>query len=302
MRSATDFEVIIIGGSYAGLAAALTLGRSRRRVLLLDAGQPCNRQTPQAHNFLTRDGEPPEQLRALARAQLRPYPTVQLLAGAATAATAEAGGFRIGTADGATYSARKLLLATGLHDELPALPGFAACWGISVLHCPYCHGYEVRDQPLAVLANGEVAFEFARLIHHWSPDLHLLTNGPATLAAEQRAHLAARGIRVIETPLTVLEHAQGQLHHVGLADGSRLPLTALFARVPFRQASDLAARLGCELTEQGLLRTDDFGRTTVPGLFAAGDNSTLMRQVATAAANGSKAAAVLNHELIAEDF
>lgn len=302
MRSVADFDAIIVGGSYAGLAAALTLGRSRRRVLLLDAGQPCNRQTPQAHNFLTRDGEPPEQLRALARAQLQPYPTVRLEAGTATEATAETGGFRVGTAEGTTYTARKLLLATGLHDELPTLPGFAACWGISVLHCPYCHGYEVRDQPLAVLSNGEVAFEFARLIHHWSPDLRLLTNGPATLPAEQRAHLAARGIRLIEAPLAALEHEHGQLRHVQLADGSRLPLTALFARVPFQQSSDLGARLGCELTEQGLLRADEFGRTNVPGLFVAGDNSTLMRQVAAAAANGSKAAAFLNHELIAEDF
>lgn len=302
MLSAPRFEAIIVGGSYAGLAAALTLGRSRRRVLVLDAGQPCNRQTPHAHNFLTRDGESPNRLRSLAREQLSHYPTVQLLAGTAVAAAAEPGGFRLGTAEGGQYATRKLLLATGLHDELPPLPGFAECWGISVLHCPYCHGYEVRDAPLAVLSNGDMAFEFARLIHHWSPELRLLTNGPAALSAEQQGQLAARGIALIDTPLAALEHENGRLHHVRLTDGTRLPLTALFAKVPFRQASDLGAHLGCELTETGLLRADDFGRTNVPGLFVAGDNSTLMRQVAAAAANGSKASAFLNHELIAEDF
>ena len=302
MLSEPRFDAIIVGGSYAGLAAALSLGRSRRRVLVLDAGLPCNRQTPHAHNFLTRDGEPPNQLRALAREQFGAYPTVQLLAATATQAEAEPGGFRVGTAEGGSYAARKLVLATGLHDELPALPGFAECWGISVLHCPYCHGYEVRDAPLAVLGNGDVGFEFARLIHHWSPDLRLLTNGPATLSAEQQAHLDARGIAVIEAPLVALEHANGYLHHLRLADDARLPLTAMFARVPFRQTSDLGAQLGCELYEQGLLRVDEFGHTNVPGVFAAGDNSTLMRQVAAAAANGSKAGAILNHELIAEDF
>lgn len=302
MLSESRFDVLIVGGSYTGLAAALTLGRSRRRVLVLDAGQPCNRQTPQAHNFLTRDGEPPNQLRALAREQLGAYPTVQFQAGTVTQATAQAGEFRVETAEGSRYAARKLLLATGLHDELPELPGFAACWGISVLHCPYCHGYEVRDEPLAVLGNGDAGFEFARLIHHWSPNLRLLTNGPATLSAEQRARLTAHGIALIESPLAQVEHDAGRLHHLGLLDGTRLPLTALFARLPFRQASDLGARLGCELTDTGLLRTDEFGRTAVPGLYAAGDNSTLMRQVAAAAANGSKAGAFINHELIAEDF
>jgi thioredoxin reductase len=296
------YDALIIGGSTAGLSAALTLGRSRRRVLVLDAGRPCNRQTPHSHNFFTRDGVPPAELLATARAQLGAYPTVGLQAGAATGAQATTAGFQVHTAEGATFAARKLLLATGVTDEMPALPGFAECWGISVLHCPYCHGYEVHSQPLAVLGNGDGGFEFARLIHHWSPNLRLFTNGPSTLSPEQAAHLARRGVQVIETPLQALEHVAGQLQALQLADGRRLPLTALFARVPFRQSSDLHLQLGLELTETGLLRADEFGRTGVPGLYAAGDNCSPMRQLAAAAAQGVKAAAFLNHELIAEDF
>ncbi|MCC3160659.1 NAD(P)/FAD-dependent oxidoreductase [Hymenobacter sp. 15J16-1T3B] len=297
-----SYDVLIVGGSHAGLSAALVLGRSLRRVLVLDAGQPCNRQTPHSHGFLTRDGVPPAELAAIARAQLAHYPTVELRAATVVGAAADAAGFRVETADGATHAGRKLLLATGLHDELPPIPGLAACWGISVLHCPYCHGYEVHHQPLAVLSGRDSGFEFARLIHHWSPDLRLLTNGPSQLSGDEAAHLAARGVTVIETPLQAVEHEAGRLRALRLADGTRLPLTALFARVPFRQASDLGTQLGLSLTDAGLVAADEFGRTAVPGLYVAGDNSTLMRQVAAAVANGSKAAAFINHELIAEDF
>ncbi|GAB2943810.1 NAD(P)/FAD-dependent oxidoreductase [Hymenobacter coalescens] len=296
------YDVLIIGGSYAGLSAALTLGRSRRRVLVLDAGQPCNRQSPHSHGFLTRDGVPPAELAALARAQLGAYPTVELRPATATQATALADGFSVETAGGEAFQGRRLLLATGLRDELPPVPGFAECWGISVLHCPYCHGYEVRDQPLGVLGNGDVGFEFARLIHHWSPNLRLFTNGPATFTAEQAARLTAHGITVVEDPIRALEHAAGQLQHLHLAGGARLPLRALFARVPFAQASDIVTQLGAELTETGLLRCDEAGRTSVPGLYAAGDNASPLRQLAAAVAKGAFAAAMLNHELIAADF
>ncbi|OON66467.1 NAD(P)/FAD-dependent oxidoreductase [Hymenobacter sp. CRA2] len=302
MPSDFPYDVLIIGGSAAGLSAATTLGRARRRVLVLDAGQPCNRPAPHSHGFLTRDGMPPAQLTAVAREQLGTYPTVVLQAGIAVRAEAHASGYRVTTAEGATYAARKLLLATGLHDELPLIPGFAECWGRSVLHCPYCHGYEVHSQPLGVLGNGDAGFEFARLIHQWSPDVRLFTNGPTTLTAEQTALLTVHGIEVIEARITAIAHEAGQLHHVELAAGSRVPLRALFARVPFRQSSDLGARLGCELTETGLLRCDEFGRTTVPGVYAAGDNSSPLRQLMAAAASGMKAGAFINHDLIAADF
>jgi thioredoxin reductase len=296
------YDVVVVGGSAAGLSAGLTLGRSRRRTLIIDSGKPCNRQTPHSHNFLTRDGETPMRIAQVAREQLLNYPTVELLAATAEQVVRSADGFTITTSTGQTIPARKLLLATGITDQLPPLPGFAECWGISVLHCPYCHGYEVHSQPLGVLSNGDAGFEFAKLIQHWSPDLRLFTNGPSTLTAEQQELLTAHGVAVEETPLAALEHEAGQLHHVQLTDGRRVPLTALFARVPFAQHSDLAAQLGCAFTDAGLIQIDEMRQTTVPGVYAAGDNSYARRQLIGAAAHGVEAAAGINHELIKEDW
>lgn len=200
------------------------------------------------------------------------------------------------------HSARRLLLATGVADQLPNLPGFAACWGISVLHCPYCHGYEVRDQRLGVLANGDAAFDFARLLLNWSRDLMLFTNGPATLSAPQAETLNRLGVGLVETPLVAVPHDSGILSGLALADGRIYPLDAVFARVPFTQTSDLGEQLGCGFDEWGLLKTDEFGKTSAAGVFAAGDNATLMRQVVAAAASGAKAAAFINRELVEEEF
>ncbi|MDO7845799.1 NAD(P)/FAD-dependent oxidoreductase [Hymenobacter sp. M29] len=298
-----EFDAIIIGGSYAGLSAALALGRSRRRVLVLDTGRPCNRQTPHSHNFLTQDGATPTALRAQARAEVQHYPTIELRADEALTATAlPGGGFRIETAAGASLTASKLLLATGVIDLLPALPGFAECWGISVLHCPYCHGYEVAEQRLGVIGNGEMGFAFARLIHNWSRQLTLFTDGPATLSPAQLQTLARHGITVVETPLAGIVHTQGQLQAVQLADGSARPLDAVFARVPFEQAGTLARQLGCAFTEMGHVQVDDFQRTSVPDVFAAGDATTPFRAVSAAVAAGGKAGALINMELIEERF
>jgi thioredoxin reductase len=297
-----EFDAIIVGGSYAGLSAAMALGRSRRRVLLLDTGRPCNRQTPHSHNFLTQDGATPAALRAEALAQVLHYPTVELRAEEVLTATAVSGGFQVETAAGGRFTAAKLLLATGVIDLLPALPGFAECWGISVLHCPYCHGYEVGDQRLGVIGNGDMGFEFARLIHNWSRQLTLFTDGPATLTAEQRAGLDRNGIAVVETPLTGIAHTRGQLQAVQLADGTAYPLDAVFARVPFEQAGTLGRQLGCAFTDMGHVQVDDFQRTGVPGLFAAGDATTPFRAVSAAVAAGGKAGALMNMELIAENF
>jgi thioredoxin reductase len=297
-----EFDVLIIGGSYAGLAAAMSLGRARRHVLILDTNRPCNRQTPHSHNFLTQDGATPAALRAQAIEQVRHYPTIELRADEALSATTTDGGFLVQTAAGTTIKAHKLVLATGITDLLPALPGFAECWGISVLHCPYCHGYEVADQRLGVIGNGDVGFDFARLIHNWSRQLTLFTNGPATLTAAQQAALARHHIAVVETPIGGLTHEQGQLRAVELTDGPPHPLDAVFARVPFELPGPLARQLGCAITEMGYVQVDDFQRTSVPGVYAAGDNTTPMRAVAAAVAAGSKAGAVLNKELIDERF
>lgn len=294
--------MIIIGGSYAGLSAALVLGRSRRNVLVIDSGQPANRQTPHSHSFLTRDGATPAELSALAREQALAYPTVRLLNGTVSRATALPSGFCVATADNQEFRAGRLVLATGLADVLPSIPGIAECWGISVLHCPYCHGYEVSDKTLGVLANGDEGFEFARLIHHWSRNLTLFTNGPSTLTGEQSEKLKTRGIAIVETPLVAVPHQQGQLSGLRLANQPLYPLDALFARATLRQASDLAHQLGCTHNTMGFVEVDEFGKTSVKGVYAAGDTHTGMRQVLVAGTNGLKAAVMINAELIAEAF
>lgn len=295
-----DFDVVIIGGSYAGLSAAMALGRAVRRVLVLDSGQPCNRQTPHSHNLITQDGATPAHITAVAKEQVLAYPTVCFQTGTVTAVTGETNAFVVETAVGERFRARKLLFATGVRDLLPAIPGFAESWGISTIHCPYCHGYEYRDQPTGILVNGPTALDFGKLIHNWTRQLTLFTNGPATLDAGQHRQLQTLGIGVVETEVTQLHHTGGMLDSLQLADGTRHPLRVLYARVPFEQSTPLPEALGCALTETGLLQVDAFGHTSVPGVFAAGDNCTWLRSVAGAIAMGTVAGGFLNHELIAE--
>ncbi|NID10023.1 NAD(P)/FAD-dependent oxidoreductase [Fibrella aestuarina] len=302
MANEQAYDVLIIGGSNAGLSAAMLLGRSLRRVLVIDAGKPCNRQTPHSHGFLTRDGETPATMSAIARDQAGKYPTVQFLADTVVSAAQADHGFTVTTTSGASFSARKLLLSTGVADIMPDLAGFADCWGISVLHCPYCHGYEVHSQPLGILANGEMGYELATLIQHWTDQLTLYTNGPSTLDDTQRQTLEQLHIPIIETPVDALEHESGQLTALRFTDGTRAHPTAIFARVPFQHHTDIADQLGCAMTKNNLIQASEFGETNVPGLFAAGDITNPFRQVAIAIANGSKAAAWINRELIAEDL
>jgi thioredoxin reductase len=297
-----SYDVIIVGGSYAGLSAAMALGRSLRNVLVIDSGMPCNRQTPHSHNFITHDGETPKQIRETAKQQVLQYKTVRFHNGLATRATHINNAFTIETETGESFTSRKVIFATGITDVMPAIKDFAACWGISVLHCPYCHGYEVRGQPLGVLANGDIAFEFTKFIHHWSRSLVLFTHGKSKLTAEQTAALSKRNITVVEKEITGIDHTNGYISNLLFQDGTTHPLTALFARVEFKQHSSLPQELGCVLTEQGFLQIDDFQRTTVPGVYAAGDNTTMFRSVSAAIAAGTKAGAMVNKEMIDQDF
>lgn len=294
------FDAIIVGGSYSGLAAGMALGRSLRRVLILDGGLPCNRQTPFSHNFLTQDGKPPAEIAALARQQVEGYGTVRFLSGTAVAGQRDPEGFRIRTGSGESFSARKLVFATGIRDILPDIPGFAACWGITVLHCPYCHGYEVRNRPTGLLGNGSPGFEFSLLLRNWTGDLTVFTDGPATFTGEQAAALAARDIRIVETPIAELEHDKGNLRSVRLLDGSDVPLAALYTRPPFEQHCSLPASLGCESTPEGYLKVDPLQRTSVHGVYACGDNSSAMRTVANSVATGTTAGMMLNKEMALE--
>ncbi len=179
------FDVIIVGGSYSGLSAAMSLGRSLRQVLVIDSGLPCNRQTPHSHNFITQDGEVPTVISAKAKLQVDFYKTVQFFNGLAVQANKTKVGFEIKTDSGEVFTSKKVLFATGVKDLLPEIKGLAECWGISVLHCPYCHGYEVKTEKTAIIANGEMAFEYAKLISNWTKDLRLLTNGKSALTSEQ---------------------------------------------------------------------------------------------------------------------
>jgi thioredoxin reductase len=302
MQADTLFDVLIIGGSHAGLAAALTLGRALRQVLVLDSGAPCNRVSPRAHNFPTHDGRPSDEIRALARLELAQYATVRLQDGFVAAASQEDFGFSVTTQDGAAYRAKKLILATGIRDVMPALPGFAECWGRTILHCPYCHGYEVRGKATAVRGNGDGGFELARLISNWTDDLRLLTDGPSTLTAEQAADLARHDIAVIQDPLQAIHHADGQLSAIVFQGGQSIRVDALYAHLPFTHSSNITLQLGCGFTPEGHVQVDDWQRTTVPGVYACGDCTTMLRTVAHAVMTGTKAAAILNRELIVEAF
>jgi len=297
-----DFDVIIIGGSYAGLSAALALGRARREVLIVDAGKPCNRQTPYSHNFLTHDGDKPADISAKAKAEVLKYPTVKFFEGTVDSAEKLTQGFYI-TINGLTkYSSRKLLIATGLKDVFPDIKGFAECWGISVIHCPYCHGYEVRDEKIALLMNGEHAFEMAKTLNHWNKDLTVLTNGKSQLTSVQTEKLKSKSIAIIEDEILALEHTNGQLKNVLFANGKKLALKAMYARADVEQHTDFNAQLGFELTQFNTIKVDEQQQTSTTGVYAAGDCTTLMRSLSMITAHGTVAAVMINREMISEDF
>ena len=302
MKQRTDLDVIIIGGSYAGLAAAMALGRALRNVLVIDSGNPCNKQTPHSHNFLTNDGKKPEEIARLAKLQVQNYSTVSFLDGMATAATATKNGFQIQTQKGEVFNARKLIFATGIKDIMPTIPGFAESWGISVLHCPYCHGYEVRQQKTGIIANGDAGFEISSLILNWTNDLTLYTNGRSKLSEKQTEMLDMHQIKIVEAEIASLENKNGYLENMIFTDGTKAPAKAMYARLSFDQHSSIPQELGCELTADGYIRIDSAQKTSIPGVYACGDNTTKMRTVANAVSMGTTTGLMVNKELCEEDF
>ncbi|MCG7754330.1 NAD(P)/FAD-dependent oxidoreductase [Flavihumibacter cheonanensis] len=302
MKQDKTFDVIIIGGSYSGLSAAMALGRALRKVQVIDSGNPCNKQTPHSHNFLTNDGKTPKEITSLSKQQVKQYPTVRLLDGFASKGTQTAEGFTIQTETGELFSSRKLIVATGIKDSMPPIPGFAESWGISVLHCPYCHGYEVRNQTTGILANGDAAFELASLISNWTKDLTIYTNGSSLLSDQQKAKLEKNQIGIVETEINRLDHTHGYINNIVFKNGSKIPVKAIYARLPFVQHSSIPQELGAELTQDGFIKIDNAHRTSVQGLYACGDNTTKMRTVANAVSMGTTAAFMVNKELIEEDF
>lgn len=302
MDQPKQYDVIIVGGSYAGLAAAMALGRALRQVLVIDSGSPCNKQTPYSHNFLTNDGKTPDEIVASAREQLTNYRCVTLMNGMVTDSRKTSTGFDVELKTGERYSAKKLVFATGIKDMLPGIPGFAECWGISVLHCPYCHGFEVRHKKTGILANGELAFELASLISNWTKDLTIYTNGKAELTSEQLKKIRSHNIEIVEDKIVRIDHTKGYINKLVFEDGSSVELIALYARLPFTQHSHLPEKLGCQLTPDGYIKIDPAQKTSVPGVFACGDSTTRMRTVANAVSMGTTTGLMVNKELIEEIF
>jgi thioredoxin reductase len=302
MTDKKHFDLIIIGGSYSGLAAGMALGRALKHVLIIDSGKPCNRQTPYSHNFLTQDGKTPAEIATLARQQVKKYDTVAFLDDVASSGAKTEKGFDIQTASGKTVSAKKLIFATGIKDIMPEIEGYAECWGISVLHCPYCHGYEVRNERTGILGNGEYGFEFSTLISNWTKDLTLFTNGPSTLTSEQTKKIKSHNIRIVETEIEKLKHSNGELEQIIFSDGTTTAVKALYARNPFEQHSTIPETLGCELTDEGYIKIDTFQKTTMPDIFACGDNTTRTRSVANAVAMGTAAGMMVNKEIVLDEF
>jgi len=281
-------DAIVVGGSFAGLSAALQLARARRRVLVLDAGLPRNRFAEAAHGILGHDGKAPAAILREALCQLQAYPTVEFLRGEAVTATADPLGFTVKVSDGRTIRARRLVLATGVVDILPDLPGLKERWGATVLHCPYCHGYEVRDRPLGVLANHPMAAHQAAMIPDWGPTT-LFTQGRFEPDTEQLAMLVARGVTLEREPVVALLGDAPDLDAVRLADGRVVTVNALFVAPSTRMSSPLAEQLGCAFDDGmvgPVIRVDDWKTTTVAGVYAAGDAARAMHNATLASADG----------------
>jgi thioredoxin reductase len=296
------FDAIIIGGSYSGLSAALALGRSLRSVLVIDSAQPFKLFTSHSHNFLTQDGQTPAEIATRARRDLQQYKTVEMHEGQAISALKNEKGFLVQTDTGKEFSGRKLILATGLKDIMPGIPGFEACWGKSVIHCPYCHGYEYAHEITSIIANGEHGFHYAGLISNLTNSLKLFTNGPSAFSEEHLAKIRRHHIDIIETEIESIQHKDGQVQAIITKDGQSFPTKAVYHRPQHVQHSEIPAKLGCEITDTGLLKIDESQQTSVEGVFACGDNSSKFRSVATAVYTGMFTGAVVNAELLKDDF
>lgn len=296
-------DAIVVGGSFAGLSAAMQLARARRRVLLVDAGLPRNRFADASHGFLGQDGKAPAAILREAACQVVAYPTVEIVRGEVLDAVRDADGdFIIRISGGRTARARRLVLATGVSDTLPDVPGLKERWGATVLHCPYCHGYEVRDRPLGVLANHPMAAHQAAMIPDWGPTT-LFTQGRFEPDAEQMAHLAARGVTIERQPVVALLGEAPALEAVRLEDGRVVTINALFVAPSTRMTSPLAEQLGCVFDDGPLgpvIRTDDWKATSVPGVYAAGDAARPMHNATLASADGVMAGVGAHQSLIRE--
>ncbi|EFI50230.1 HI0933 family protein [Afipia sp. 1NLS2] len=290
------YDVIVIGGSYAGMAAALQLLRARRSVLVIDAGRRRNRFAAHSHGFLGQDGVNPAEIARVARKQLQAYPTLTWIEGVAEATAGEKDSFTVRIADGVRHEGRRLLFAVGVSDALPPVEGLAERWGRSVFHCPYCHGYELDRGPIGVIATGPMSVHQAQLIPEWG-QVTFLTNGAVTLDEAMRADLVARGVAIEESSIQRLDGEANVL----LADGRRLSFAGLFTASRNAPSTPVASTLGCELVDTPFgsqISTSDMKETSVPGAFACGDAARVPHSVSLAVADGAWAGATIHRSLV----
>lgn len=296
------YDVVIVGGGPAGLSAALVLGRSRRRVLVCDNGHPRNEASQAMHGYLTRDGIPPLEFLRLGRSELAPYGTIEIRDVTVTDAQCVESRFVTTLETGEQVRSRKLLIATGVRDNVPTLEGIDALYGRSVFHCPYCDGWEIRDQSIAIYGRGERGYGLSLELTGWSRDLALVTDGPCELDDTQRRRLERLGIAVREERVRRLDGEKGILRQIVFEDGSVLDRRAMFFTTGQWQQSELAVTLGCSLNEKGTVRTGKYETTHLPGLFVCGDASRAVQWVIVAASEGAEAAFAINTDLIKEDL
>ena len=302
-----QWDCIVVGAGAAGLSAALVLGRARQRTLVVDAGGQSNRVAHGIGGVLGQDGRPPWEFYAAGRAELAAYPSVEVRTGEVVAGAEHDAGFLLELADGSREVARRVLLASGMDYRFPELPGIEERWGRSVFHCPFCHGWEVRDRRLGVLDSGARGAQRALLLRFWSKDVTLFASGPAELDADDVDRLSAAGVTVEERPVAELRGPDDTLTAVVFADGGEQPCEGLLVPVTLHQRSTLADQLGAAAAEPGhvafnAVAVDPMFHTTTPGVSAAGDVCTQMPSVASAIAAGSSAAAMIVHSLMAEAY
>ncbi|GAA2160163.1 NAD(P)/FAD-dependent oxidoreductase [Pedococcus bigeumensis] len=293
-------DVLIVGGGAAGLSAALVLSRARRTVVVVDSGEPRNAPAAHMQGFLSRDGMPPSDLLDAGRAEVTGYGGTMVSGTVTELVHCGPTGFQALLDDGQRVKARKVLVTTGLHDELPAVPGLAERWAKDVLHCPYCHGWEVRDQQLGVLWHGPESVRYAQVVRQWTHDLVLFAPSDSLTPAE-RTQLVARAIGIVEGDLARVVVQDDRVTAIEMADGRIIPRQAVFVPPRFVPNHTLLTGVGCELDEQGWVVTGANGTTSVPGLWVAGNVANPRAQVITAAGEGSAAAIAINAALVADD-
>lgn len=294
------FDVAIIGGGPAGLNAALVLGRARKKVVLIDDGRPRNAVTREVHGFLTRDGIRPSEFRRIAKEEISAYPSVSFVTDTALSIAGTDVQFQIETEQGRTFASKKVLFAVGMKDQPLDIPGLAEVYGKSAFVCPYCDGWELRDQPLVIITKGTELMHFAPLISGWTNRFTVCTNGPDELTDAEREEFLRNQVPLFDSPIRHIDSSDGIVRQVVLEDGKTVPCRGIFFKPELVTGSELPRMIGCEITEWGAVVVDDFGKTNVPGVYSAGDAASRMHQAIAAASMGAFIAAVINNELNTE--